>query len=107
MSSEGLAEAARLYREKRYEDALSIYSSLAEEGDEFAARWAGWIIHKGLCARNDPHEAIHDFKLSAESGSKEGMFALADMYNRVGEIQRAFEWYERSTAEGYCLPCID
>lgn len=105
MSSEKLVEAARLYDEKRYEDALAQYALLAEQGDELAARWAGWIIHQGLCARSDPQEAIRYYLLSAESGSKDGMFRLADMYARVSEHQGAFEWYERSAAEGY-LPAV-
>lgn len=105
MSSEELMEAARLYDEKRYEAALAKYALLAEQGDELAARWAGWIIYKGLCARNDPKEVIRYYILAAESGSKEGMFRLADMYARVGEYPKAFEWYERSAAEGY-LPAL-
>jgi TPR repeat protein len=101
MSSEGLAEAARLYNEKRYEDALTKYALLAEQGDELAARWAGWIINEGLCTRNDPYEAIRYYLLAAEAGSKEGMFGLAGMYARIGEHQKAFEWYERSAAAEY------
>lgn len=105
MSSDGIEEAARLYEEKRYEDALSQYVLLAEQGDELAARWAGWIIDKGLCAQKDPQEAIRYYLLAAESGSKEGMFEVAGMYARVGEYQRAFEWYERSAAEGH-MPAL-
>jgi TPR repeat protein len=93
-STIGIEEAARLYKEKRYEDALSQYALLAQQGDEFAARWAGWIIYKGFCAQNDPQEAIRYYL----------MFDLADMYARVGEYQRAFSWYERA-AEGY-LPAL-
>lgn len=105
MSSEQLAEAARLYDEKRYEDALAQYALLAEQGDEFAARWAGWIIYKGLCARNDPQEAIRYYLLAAESGSTVAWFDLASMYARAGEYQNAIEWYEKSAAEGY-LPAL-
>jgi TPR repeat protein len=105
MSSEQLAEAARLYDEKRYEDALAQYALLAEQGDEFAARWAGWIIYKGLCARNDPQEAIRYYLLAAESGSTVAWFDLASMYARAGEYQHAIEWYEKSAAEGY-LPAL-
>lgn len=104
MSSEQLAEAARL-DEKRYEDALAQYTLLAEQGDEFAARRAGWIIYKGLCARNDPQEAIQYYLLAAQSGSKAPMFDLASMYTHFGEHQKAIEWYERSAAEGY-LPAL-
>ena len=105
MSSEELAEAARLYDEKRYEDALARYARLAEQGDELAARWAGWIISKGLCGRNDPQEAIRYYLLAAESGSTVAWFDLASMYARVGEYQKAIDWYERSAAEGY-LPAL-
>ncbi|MDX2252506.1 MAG: tetratricopeptide repeat protein [Nitrospira sp.] len=105
MSSEQLAEAARLYDKKRYEDALAQYALLAEQGDEYAARWAGWIIYKGLCARNNPQEAIHYYLLAAQSGSTVAWFDLAAMYARVGEYQKAIEWYERSAAEGY-LPAL-
>ncbi|MBH0190717.1 MAG: sel1 repeat family protein [Nitrospira sp.] len=105
MSSEQLAEAARLYDQKRYEDALAQYALLAEQGDEYAARWAGWIIYKGLCARNNPQEAIHYYLLAAQSGSTVAWFDLADMYARIGEYRKAIEWYERSAAEGY-LPAL-
>lgn len=105
ISSEELVEAARLYDEKRYEDALAQYALLADQGDELTARWAGWIISKGLCARNNPQEAIRYYILAAELGSKAGMFDLAGMYARVGEHQRAFESYERSAVEGY-LPAL-
>lgn len=105
MSSEELAEAARLYDEKHYEDALAQYALLAEQGDELAARWAGWIISKGLCSRNDPQEAIRYYLLAAESGSKPAWFELASMYAYVGEHQKAIEWYERSAADGY-LPAL-
>ena len=44
MPSEEFAEAARLYDEKRYEEALAKYAVLAEQDDVLAARWAGWII---------------------------------------------------------------
>lgn len=105
MSSEELAEAARLYNEKRYEEALAQYALLAEQGDELAARWAGWIIAKGLCARNDPQEAIRYYLLAAKSGSKAAWFELASMYAYVGEYQKAIEWYERSAADG-SLPAL-
>jgi TPR repeat protein len=105
MSSDGLAEAARLYREKRYEEALSRYALLAEQGDEFAARWAGWIIYRGFCTRNNPQEAIRYYELAATTGSYVAWFDLADMYARVGEYQKALEWYEKSAAEIY-LPAL-
>lgn len=105
MSSEQLAEAARLYDQKRYEDALAQYALLAEQGDEYAARWAGWIIYKGLCARNNPQEAIHYYLLAAQSGSTVAWFDLATIYARIGEYRKAIEWYERSAAEGY-LPAL-
>jgi TPR repeat protein len=105
MSFDGLAEAARLYGEKRYEEALSQYTLLAEQGDEFAARWAGWIISKGFCTRNDPQEAIRYYELAAASGSSVAWFELGSMYAQVKEYQKAAEWYERSAAEGY-LPAL-
>jgi len=94
MSSDGIEEAARLYAEKRYEEALSQYALLAEQGDKFAARWAGWIIYQGLCNRNDPQEAIRYYELAAGLGSSVAWFDLASMYARVGEYQKAIEWYE-------------
>lgn len=105
MSSEQLAEAPRLYDEKRYEEALAQYALLAEQGDEFAARWAGWIIHKGLCARNGPQEAIRYYELAATSGSYVAWFELGSMYAQSGEYQKAAEWYEKSAAEG-SLPAL-
>jgi len=85
MSSEELAEAARLYDEKHYEDALVQYALLAEQGDELAARWAGWIISKGFCKRNDPQEAIRYYELAAASGSSVAWFELGSMYAQVEE----------------------
>ncbi|MDH5667637.1 MAG: sel1 repeat family protein [Nitrospira sp.] len=105
MSSEQLAKAARLYDEKRYEDALAQYALLAEQGDEFAARWAGWMIHRGCCARNDPQEAIRYYELAAASGSYVAWFDLGSMYAQLGEDQKAVEWYEKSATEGY-LPAL-
>lgn len=105
MSSEELAEAARLYDEKRYEDALAQYALLAEQGDELAARWAGWIISKGLCARNDPQEAIRFISWQPNRARRQLCLNLLAYMSMSESIRKLLSGMRDQRQKDICLRC--
>ncbi len=77
----------------RGEEALAEAS---REPEESFRLWALAIVHHGL-----GHRAESDAALNAliEKYSEDSAFQIADVYTVRGEVDRAFEWFERAYAQ--------
>lgn len=79
--------------------------SLAEDDDEEAAYFLGWMYHEGLGLVADDRKAVRWWKPAAEEGHIESMMALGLLYQQGGssvkaDTSLAVKYFLMAAAEG-------
>lgn len=72
-------EAAALFAQRRYADALPLLEQAAQAGDAQAQNLLGVMYMNGIDMTVDPHRAAELFGVAAEQGLKEGHYNLSNL----------------------------
>lgn len=97
--------ASRAVRTGNPAEAYFLMRPLAEDGDEEAAYFLGWMYHEGLGLVADDRKAVRWWRPAAEDGHVESMMSLGLLYQRGGhyikkDTVKAVEYYLQAAAEG-------
>lgn len=97
--------ANRAVRSGNPAEAYYLMRPLAEDDDEEAAYFLGWMYHEGLGLVADDRKAVRWWKPAAEEGHVESMMALGLLYQRGGasvekDIGKAVDYYLQAAAAG-------
>ena len=74
------SQAAELYSNKKYEEALPIYKRAADEGHARSKLVIGWMYKNGEGVKKDTVVAIEWYTKAVNAGNTEAMLYLAGMY---------------------------
>ncbi len=100
------AEGNRLYREKKFPEAIALFKQALEKGNPFAAESLGYIYRTGMGnhGKRDKRQALEWYQKGAELGSKSSMSWLGHAYIGWSEIpkdpEKAEYWYVKSAEAG-------
>lgn len=104
-STELLEKAKRAVRVKDFVTAMSVYQTMAEQGDLDAFYQIGALYQTGRGVPQDNTLAFRWFLKAAQKGHAKAQYSLGTMFeNGLGttqDYQAAMEWYERSAALQY------
>jgi len=93
--------AQRLFRQKRYSEALSAYLDLANAGDPGAQAYVGWMYWGGMGTAVDKDKGFEWYRKAAASGSALGAFCCGRAAWSRGSWKEAIEWFERGAEKGH------
>jgi hypothetical protein len=92
------------YDEGDYEAALEIFQSFAEEGNDAARFYLGFMYNDGLGVAEDDAEAVLWYRAAAEQGVARAQTNLAVMYSRGEGVTQdyitAHMWFNIASANG-------
>lgn len=84
----------------KMQEAKTIYSGLANKGDQFAQLKLAYMFAEGLGSAVDWQQAAKWYSLAAEQGNSQAQYLLAELYQRgvLGEpdYPAALAWYARA-----------
>ncbi len=90
---------------REYQKALSLWLSLAEQGDELSQINAGEMYAKGLGVTRDVPEAIKWFNRAAAQGNAAAEFSLGEIYGYDHGVQadhkQSVKWYRKAAQQGH------
>ncbi|QKQ74010.1 tetratricopeptide repeat protein [Nostoc sp. TCL240-02] len=102
-----LGKAIELFRLEKYQAALSLFTTLALQGDSVAQDHLGWFYQNGLGTPQNYSDAIKWYRMAAEQGYHSGQSNLGWMYEYgLGvdvDYGQALNWYQKSAAQGNAL----
>lgn len=93
--------AESYFDEGRYQEALQIYTSLAEVGDVDSQVFLGWMYQNGLGIKQNMEQALVFYEQAAKLGSAEGGFYLGRLYELQNKFSEAIEWLIFSAEKNY------
>ena len=100
-------DAVAAYQRKDYASALSLFRSLAEQGDTRAQGNLGVMYSHGEGVPKDETEAVKWYRRAAEQGDAHAQYNLAVRYERGGgvaqNVAEALKWYRLAAAKGDVL----
>jgi TPR repeat protein len=94
-----------LMNEGKYEEALPLLRSLADQGSEYACLYLAWLYQMGLGVAKDQAEAEKLYRAVADTGSPMGQHYLGNLLRKLEQFEQAFKWHEQAAKAGY-LPAI-
>lgn len=99
----GLAhqEAATLFEQGKYQEALHKYRALAESGSVTAQIFIGWMYEVGRGVDRNLEEARRWYRRAADAGSPMGQFHLGILCISQEDYAAALEWLNKAAAQNY------
>ena len=105
--SADLYKGFKAFKNKDYLSSFNEFSPLAEEGDNLAQFFLGYLYKNGLSVEKNLDQAIKWYELSAKKGNPYAQNNLALMYEKgIGfsiNLEKAFKLYKLSAEQGYSL----
>jgi len=98
---EKLEYASKLYKAKKYEKALPLYVSLAEEGLTDCQTLVCYMYMKGEGIPIDLKKAFYWCKKAAASNNPEGRFYLGKVYAKEGDWNETIQCYKEAAMQNY------
>lgn len=99
------AQAAQLYRNQAYKEAMSIFLRLAKGGDVKAQTVLAMMYRYGEGTRVDPETAFKIYQLAAKAGHAPAQFQvgvmLRDGEGIAADVEQALIWFRRAAIQGY------
>lgn len=97
-------QAAEASFNENYDEAKTLWLTLAEQGDARAQFSLGELYHEGLGAEIDIHRAIHWYTLAATQGHVDAQNSLGIIYADGHEVNpdflSAIKWYTLAAEQG-------
>jgi len=93
--------AQRLFRQKRYSEALSAYLDLANAGDPEAQAHVGWMYSVGKGTAIDRDKSLAWFLKAAASGSTMGSFGCGKAALSREAWKEALAWFHHGADKGH------
>ena len=78
----GMDEGVQFYITGEYDKALAEFKPLAEQGDEKAQYYMGFLYHHGYGMKRDEVEAAKWFRMGAEQGEWQSQYYLGVIYEK-------------------------
>ncbi len=104
--SSALEAAIALFEDKKYEESLAAFKTLAEQGNTEAQYYYGFSLHEALGCDEDAVAALHWIKQAAESNHAKAQYVLACIYSGARgthmDNSKAFELAKKS-ADQECV----
>jgi hypothetical protein len=80
--------------------AFNLFLLASHKNDSYAQNSLGMMYEGGKFVSKDYEMAEHFYTLSANQGLSLGQFNLADLYESLGNIEKAIECYVRASEQG-------
>ena len=98
--------AIRLYEKKKYNEAVKIFTYLANKNDVKAQYYLGHCYLNGYGVKQDKHEAARWYRKAAEQGYDKAQNDLGEWYIRFGTgsclcLGESERWFEKAAEQGY------
>lgn len=98
-------DAIRLYEKKKYNEAVKIFTYLANKNDVKAQYYLGHC-YLGYGVKQDKHEAARWYRKAAEQGYDKAQNDLGEWYIRFGTgsclcLGESERWFEKAAEQGY------
>lgn len=96
-------EGLRLYKEKKYDKAISWIEESAENGCVMAVAWMGYLYESGGVVKPDYDEAIKWHTKAANAGVATSMNSLGTIYSEIQDridYDVASYWYKKAIEAG-------
>lgn len=99
-------EGNKLYKEKKFPEAIALLKAATEKGHPLAPDSLGYIYRTGMGnnGKSDKLQALEWYKIGAERGNKNSMYWLGHAYIGWKEIpkdpEKAEFWYVKSAEAG-------
>ena len=91
--------AARLEREKKYDEAMLWYQRAADQGDGASAMNLAQMYEKGIGVKPDAAEAMRRYRRLADQGDGESRYRLARLAAEAGNVAEALQLYAKGVRE--------
>jgi TPR repeat protein len=96
---ENISKSAKLF-----EQAITIFSDKAQNGDNYAVFYLGAIYENGQGVPANQEKAIEYYKKSAEMGNAEAQDKISQFYLSgqclAQDLEKGFEWCKKSALQG-------
>jgi uncharacterized protein len=96
-------DAIAVYKRKDYASALSLFRSLAEQGDTRAQGNIGVMYSHGEGVPQDYAEALKWFRMAADQGDARAQYNIGTLYDNGQGVARdyaeALKWYRLAEAK--------
>ncbi len=100
-----VAEGLSFYDDGDVVRALSVLTSLADNGDSHAQQVLGVMYENGQGVNKNPQQAFKWYMLSAEAGNASAQYHLARLYEAGSGVSRsaeqALKWFALAGANGH------
>ena len=105
VSAASIDDAHAAYKRSDYAQAITLYSSLAEQGNVDAQHSLGVMYYNGQGVPHDAKESFKWYMLAAEQGNVKSQAAISSMYF-IGQgvtqnYQEAMKWWRLSVEQGF------
>jgi hypothetical protein len=98
-----LALGDQLFKEKKYDKALDIYTLRADRGDAEAQNRLGKIYVEGIGVEKNPEKAMEWYLKSADQRNAIGQNGLGYLYEQQENYKEALKWYLKSANQGFAI----
>jgi TPR repeat protein len=99
--AETFRKAASLFHARRYDAALELYRSLANDGYVQAQQFLGWMYARGQGTAVDYTQALHWLEKAASQGSVKAMFFAGRVLTESGRHAEALKHYRAAESHDY------
>ena len=100
------AKAMAAYHSGDISTALAIWKQRAEQGDEKAQLYLGYLHRIGKGITSDQKKSLYWYKQSAENGNANAQYEVGFMYQLGKGVKQddweAERWYGLAVDQGYC-----
>ena len=100
-ASEAYRVADTLMAEKRFSEALNVYSGLASDGDTWAQCQVGWMHQEGVGVPKNSTLALQWFERAASLGSAQGTFYCGRVAAEQSRWDEAIKAFRRGAENEY------
>jgi uncharacterized protein len=95
-----LREAFSVYKNNQYDEAMSQFIILTEQGSLMAPVYIGQMYEEGYGVAQDYNIAMNWYHKSAERGLPTAQFYLAQLQRKCGHYTEAVAWHRRAAEQG-------
>lgn len=97
-----VSEAAKAFRDEKFDVAFDLFKKLAEQNDRAAWAALGYMYDKGLGTGKKPDEAAKWYKKAAHAGSAEAAYNLSIMFRAdpARDPDKTWRTYLKKSADG-------
>jgi|GEM_PF-546311 len=98
-------KAVKAYQKGQFEDAISEFRVLAEQGDARAQKTLGDIYRKGRGVARDYQKSVQWYRLAATQGDPGAQMSLGSMYEKAWGVKQdlaeAMNWRLKAAEQGH------